>query len=90
MYGNRFADVGFFRNATNSDLATLGLLPKSPTPRNCFYGNVATSPRKLTSSPARIERASVDGRPCQRRGTYADPALRNQLLCATFGSARRG
>ncbi len=90
VYGNRFAHVGFFGNATNSDLATLGLLAKSPTPRNCFFGNVATNPRPLTSSPAHIERGSVDGRPCQRRGTYADAALLNQVLCATFGICTTG
>ncbi len=88
VYGNRFVNVGFFGNPTNSDLATIGLLPKSPTPRNCFYANRAVSHRHrvaLTSSPKLIERPSVDGPSCLRRGTWHNPALFSQLLCATFG-----
>jgi len=88
VYGNRFVNVGFFGNPTNSDLATIGLLAKSPTPRNCFYANRAVSHRHrvaLTSSPKLIERPSVDGPSCLRRGTWKNPKLFSQLLCATFG-----
>jgi hypothetical protein len=90
VYHNDFSRVGFFGNPTNSDLATVGLLKKSPTPRNCFYGNVARGRRTVTSSPAHIERASVDGRPCQRRGTYANLPLLVQLLCAALGECATG
>src|SRR5215472_4947259 len=49
VFGNTFARGGFFGNVTNGDLATVGLLPNSATPRNCFFGNHAAS-GKLTSS----------------------------------------
>jgi hypothetical protein len=58
------------------------LLRQSATPRNCFFGNAAVG-AKLTSSPAHIERPSVDGRPCGRRGTSINNALIGQLICAT-------
>ncbi len=90
VYKNEFKHVGYFGNPTNSDLATLGLLPKSPTPRNCFFGNAAFSPSTVTSSPAHIERSSVDGPPCGRRGTYANPPLLSQLLCAALGICLQG
>jgi hypothetical protein len=32
----------------------------------------------------------VDGRPCQRRGTSANSALLNQLLCAALGLCTAG
>src|SRR5215472_7078345 len=88
VYGNKLVHDGFFANPTNGDLATIGLLPKSPTPRNCFYANRAVAHRHqvaLTSSPAHIERRSVDGPSCSRHGTWRNTALFNQLLCATFG-----
>jgi hypothetical protein len=80
VYGNVFLHVGFFGNPTNSDLATETL--GSHAPRNCFYRNVDLGGR-LTSAPADIESASVDGQPCGRPGTSNDPALTNQLVCAT-------
>ena len=80
VYGNAFLHDGFFGNPANSDLAaeTLG----SYTPRNCFYRNVDFG-GPLTSAPASIESASVDGQPCGRPGNGNDPALVNQLICAT-------
>jgi hypothetical protein len=80
VYGNVFLHVGFFGNPSNSDLATETL--GSYTPRNCFYSNVDLGGR-LTSAPAGIESASVDGQPCGRPGYGNDPALTNQLVCAT-------
>jgi hypothetical protein len=80
IFGNHFRHVGFFGNKTNSDLATETLSPR--TPRNCFYSNVDHG-GKLTSSPANIERASVDGPPCGRRGTGNIAELFDQLICAT-------
>jgi hypothetical protein len=82
VYGNLFVHDGFFRNKTNSDLATVGLLPNSANPRNCFFGNHAAN-RRLTSSPANIQSAAVDGRPCGKQGTSTDGALVVQLICAT-------
>jgi hypothetical protein len=84
VYSNVFSGVGFFGNPSNSDLAseTLG----SYTPRNCFYRNVDLGGR-LTSAPASIESAGVAGQPCGRPGNSNDPALTNQLVCAT-GFAR--
>src|SRR5262249_29643554 len=38
---------------------------------------------RLTSAPAGIQRAGVDGQPCTRPGNSNDPALTNQLVCAT-------
>src|SRR5207302_317934 len=77
VYSNVFSGVGFFGNPSNSDLAneTLG----SYTPRNCFYGNVDLGSR-LTSAPASIESASVDGQPCGRPGNTNDPALNTLLV----------
>lgn len=80
VYGNVFSHVGFFGNATNSDLATETL--GSYTPRNCFYRNVDLGGR-LTSAPASIESASVDGQPCGGPGSGNVPALTTQLICAT-------
>jgi hypothetical protein len=82
VYGNLFDHDGFFGNVTNGDLATVGLLKNSATPRNCFYGNAAPGAR-LTSSPPHIERASVDGPPCGQRGTSLNTPLVGQLICAT-------
>jgi hypothetical protein len=82
VYGNVFDRNGFFGNVTNGDLATVGLLAQSATPRNCFYGNVARH-GKLTSTPAHIQRSSVDGRPCGKRGTSINGNLVSQLICAT-------
>jgi hypothetical protein len=80
--GNLFVHDGFFGNPTNSDLATVGLLANSATPRNCFFGNHAAR-GPVTSEPAHIQSATVDGRPCARRGTSTDSALVTQLICAT-------
>jgi hypothetical protein len=80
VYGNVFLHDGFFGNSSNSDLATETL--GSYTPRNCFYGNVDLH-GPLTSAPADIQSASVDGQPCGQPGTSSDPALTNQLICAT-------
>ena len=66
--------------AAESYLADLTL--GSYTPRNCLYRNVDLGGR-LTSAPASIESASVDGQPCGRPGSGNDPALTNQLVCAT-------
>jgi hypothetical protein len=86
VHGNVFAGDGSFGNVTNGDLATVGLLPSSATPRNCFYGNHAVS-GALTSEPANIESATVDGKPCGSAGTSADSALVGQLICATGATA---
>jgi hypothetical protein len=75
-----FRNDGFFGNVTNSDLATVGLA--SYTPRNCFYRNVDRG-GALTSEPASIESASVDGQPCGRPGTGVDLMLSAELACAT-------
>ena len=80
VYSNVFSGVGKFGNPTNSDLATETL--GSYTPRNCFYGNVDLGGR-LTSAPAGIQNAKVDGQPCGQPGTRSVPALTNQLICAT-------
>jgi hypothetical protein len=80
VYGNVFIHNGFFGNQTNSDLATETL--SSYTPRNCFYRNVDVS-GTLTSAPADIEGASVDGRPCAGPGTGNDVALEDQMICNT-------
>ncbi|HKB29636.1 MAG TPA: hypothetical protein VKD26_02240 [Streptosporangiaceae bacterium] len=82
VYGNRFTGDGFFGNATNGDLATEALIPQSPAPRNCFFRNTDTS-GTLTSTPAGIEDAAVDGPPCGAAGTVNDQALFDQLICAT-------
>src|ERR1700730_1121656 len=76
VYGNVFSLDGLFGNPTNSDLATEGLA--SYMPRNCFYRNVDRG-GPLTSAPAGIESASVDGQACGRPGTGNDPALANPL-----------
>jgi hypothetical protein len=77
VYGNVFSHDGFFGNDTNSDLAneTLG------SPRNCFYRNVDRG-GPLTSAPANIEGASVDGQPCGGPGNGSSN-LGGQLFCAT-------
>jgi hypothetical protein len=80
VYGNVFVHDGFFGNETNSDLANATL--SSYTPRNCFYGNVDSS-GTLTSAPAHIERAGVDGKPCGQPGSGADLALEDQMICNT-------
>jgi hypothetical protein len=80
VYGNVFVHDGFFGNQTNSDLATETL--SSYTPRNCFFGN-ADRGGTLTSAPADIESAGVDGQPCTGPGTGNDTALEDQLICNT-------
>jgi len=88
IYKNKLVHDGSFGNPTNSDLATIGLSAKSPNPRNCFYGNRAWLGGRrvaVTSSPAHIERPSVDGPPCGRPGTWKNPALLAQLACASLG-----
>lgn len=75
-----FIHDGFFGNQTNSDLATETL--SSYTPRNCFYGNLDVS-GTLTSAPADIQAATVDGRPCTLAGTGNDMALQVQMICNT-------
>lgn len=93
VYGNVFKHVGFYGKPTNGDLATIGLLAKSPNPRNCFYKNRALRNGKqvaLTSSPAHIERSSVDGPPCGRPGTWSNSALFTQLVCASIGLCTSG
>jgi hypothetical protein len=82
IHSNKFVADGSFGNVTNGDLATVGLLPNSATPRNCFYRNRAIG-GKLTSEPANIQRPEVDGRPCGKPGTSTDAALVGQLICAT-------
>jgi hypothetical protein len=83
VFGNVFIHDGFFGNQTNSDLASATL--SSYTPRNCFYRNVGAS-GTLTSAPAHIERAAVDGRPCTPAGTGPDVPLEDQMICNTgFG-----
>src|SRR6516225_7408508 len=90
IHGNFFSDDGFFGNATNGDLATVGLLPNSATPRNCFYGNRDAAGR-VTSEPKNIQAASVDGPPCGRPGTSINGALVSQLTCAAeFGACPPG
>ena len=93
VYGNFFTDDGFFGNVTNSDMATVGLLPTSATPRNCFYAN-RDSAGRVTSEPADIQTSAVDGRPCGKAGTSIDGALVGQLICATgatsLGSCPKG
>jgi hypothetical protein len=86
IYDNTFAGNGTFGNATNGDLATVGLLPVSATPRNCFSGNTDVS-ATLTSEPSMIESPSVDGPPCGRPGTTTNSALVGQLICATGATA---
>jgi len=81
VYQNAFARVGFFGNATNSDLATTGLLAPA-NPRNCFFGNRAHA-GKLTSAPKNIQAATVDGKPCGKPGTSPVNKLIQQLVCAT-------
>jgi hypothetical protein len=80
VFGNVFSHDGFFGNPTNSDLATETLA--SYTPRNCFYQN-ADRNGPLTSAPANIQSAGVDGQPCGHPGTGIDPILAIQLACAT-------
>ena len=82
VHGNVFSHDGFFGNLTNSDLATETLA--SYTPRNCFYRNIDRD-GTVTSEPAHIESASVDGQPCGGPGTGNDLALAVQLICATAG-----
>jgi hypothetical protein len=93
VHGNFFSGDGFFGNVTNGDLATVGLLPNSATPRNCFYRNL-DSAGPVTSEPKHIQAAAVDGRPCGKPGTTADSALVGQLICATgatgLGSCPKG
>ena len=79
VYGNVFSNDGFFAKPTNADLATETF--DSYTPRNCFYHNTDRS-GPLTSDPASIQSASVDGQPCGQPGTGLDPTLFAQLICA--------
>jgi hypothetical protein len=93
IYRNTFTHVGFFGNATNSDLATIGLFAKSATPRNCFYSNHTLSHGRLvapTSSPAHIELSAKDGPPCGRPGTFTNGTLLGQLLCDAYGLCEAG
>jgi len=80
IYANVFRHVGFFGNPTNSDLANETL--RSYTPRNCFYRNVDLG-GAVTSAPADIQSANVDGQPCGGPGNGNDPALTDQLVCTT-------
>jgi hypothetical protein len=80
VYRNVFSHDGFFGNRTNSDLATETL--SSYTPRNCFYRNVDLG-GTITSAPAHIERARVDGQPCGQPGTGLDVPLQDQMICNT-------
>jgi hypothetical protein len=90
VQGNFFVKDGFFGNVTNGDLATVGLVPQSATPRNCFYGNRDATGR-VTSEPKNIQNAAVDGRPCGKPGTSVDNALVGQLICAAeFGPCPPG
>jgi hypothetical protein len=82
VFGNVFSNVGFFGNLTNSDLATETL--SAYAPRNCFYRN-ADRGGAVTSAPANIENASVDGPPCGQPGTGTDLILAAELACATAG-----
>jgi hypothetical protein len=86
VYGNLFSRDGGFGNPTNGDVATVGLLQNSATPRNCFYDNHTTS-GALTSEPKNIESAKVDGKPCGKAGTSIDSAMVTQLICATGDTA---
>jgi hypothetical protein len=83
IYANTFRGDGTFGNPGNADLATVGLIAGSAVPRNCFYANRAVG-APLTSAPARIEQAAVDGRPCTRPGTGSDPTLLTELGCSTL------
>ena len=81
IFHNYFSDDGSFGNPGNADVATIGLLPKSADPRNCFYANqVQGGP--LTSVPAGIERRGADGEPCDKAGTGNDATLLAALSCA--------
>jgi hypothetical protein len=86
VYQNQFVHNGMFGNPTNGDLATVGLLPNSATPRNCFYANHDIT-GTLTSEPKNIQSPTVDGPPCGNPGTSLDGALVTQLLCATGATA---
>jgi hypothetical protein len=81
VYGNVFSGNGSFGNVTNGDLGTIGVLAAA-IPRNCFFANHAVH-GSVTSSPAHIQRPSVDGRPCGKPGTTTNDALFSQLICAT-------
>jgi hypothetical protein len=83
IFGNTFSGDGTFGNPGNSDMATAGMIASSAVPRNCFYGNKATT-GALTSVPVGIEQPSTDGKPCGRPGTGGDAALYAQLGCATL------
>jgi hypothetical protein len=89
IYQNTFAGDGFFGNPTNGDLGTVGLLPTPEMPRNCFYSNRDAS-GLLTSSPAHIQRSSVDGQPCSQPGTSVNGALAAELFCAAAISCPPG
>jgi hypothetical protein len=81
VYGNFLNRNGSFGNATNGDFALFSLAPVPPTPRNCFYDNL-DSGGHLSSSPAGIQQASVDGPPCNRPAAAGDLAVLEQLGCA--------
>jgi hypothetical protein len=82
IYGNTFADNGFFGNPTNADVADEG----TASPRDCFYDNHAGEGAKLTSDPANIENAAVDGKPCTGAGNGDTQMLFGELVCAAgFG-----
>jgi hypothetical protein len=84
VFGNTFRQDGTFANPTNSDLATFTLAALPPALRNCFYANHAVG-GPVTSSPTRIQAASLDGPPCDRAGTRGNAQLLEQLPCATDG-----
>jgi hypothetical protein len=86
VYRNFFVNNGTFGNPTNGDLATVGLLANSATPRNCFYANSSAAGR-VTSEPKNIQSPRVDGPPCGKQGTSVDSALVTQLICATGDTA---
>jgi len=86
VYQNVFLHNGTFGNPTNGDLATVGLLPNSATPRNCFFDNHDVT-GMVTSEPKNIQSTKVDGPPCGNPGTSIDSALVTQLLCATGATA---
>jgi len=74
---NTLTNNGFFGNPSNGDLAN----EASAQPKNCFFGNVDSSGR-LTSDPANIQSAQIDGPPCDQFGPGDDHILLTQLLCA--------
>lgn len=83
IYRNIFIHDASFGNLGDSDMAAFGLIASSASPRNCFYAN-RDSQASLTSVPAGIESANVDGPPCARPGTGGNTELAEQLECAAL------